>query len=110
MASTDEFHSFCDKKTDLFVITLDGPEGLPAGGRELRKKWRELQQWIKKKCSNLLRSIGRPAKLEPFTIDTGDHESIKIKPRPHSPLDLTKIKEFIDENMENGIIEETDSP
>src|SRR5438552_3477298 len=54
--------------------------------------------------------MGRPAKLEPFNIDTGDHAPIKINPRPYSPVDLAKIKEFIDENIKNGVISESDSP
>jgi hypothetical protein len=54
--------------------------------------------------------MGKPAKLEPFTIDTGDAAPIKLRPRPHSPLDLVKIKEFIDENLANGVISESDSP
>ena len=54
--------------------------------------------------------MGRPAKLEPFNIDTGDHAPIKINPRPYSPVDLAKIKEFIDENLKTGVISESDSP
>ena len=44
------------------------------------------------------------AKLKPFVIDTGDAEPIKISPCPYSPVDLKKIKEFIDENIKNSII------
>src|ERR1700694_2633163 len=69
-----------------------------------------MEEWIKRKCSNLTGPIGRPAKLEPFTIDTSDENPIKIRPRPHSPLDLAKIKDFIDENLKSGVISETDSP
>src|SRR5438046_782909 len=47
MASAEEFHAFCDEKTDLFVITPEAPEGLPAEGRELRRRRRELQRWLK---------------------------------------------------------------
>src|SRR5436190_22546559 len=54
--------------------------------------------------------MGRPAKLEPFNIDTGDHAPIKINPRPYSPVDLAKIKEFIDENLKTGVISESDTP
>ena len=49
-------------------------------------------------------------KLEPFNIDTGDHSPIKVNPCPHSPVDLAKIKEFIDENLKSGVISESDSP
>lgn len=38
IASTEEFHAFCDEKTDLFVITLEASEGLSAEGRELRTR------------------------------------------------------------------------
>ena len=66
--------------------------------------------WIKKHHKDLLRPIGKPAKLEPFVIDTGDAEPIKISPRPYSPVDLDKIKEFIDNGVKNGIIRESESP
>ena len=59
---------------------------------------------------NLLRKIGRPAKLDPFVIDTGDAQPIKISPRPYSPLDLEKIKEFLDDAIKKGIIQESESP
>ena len=54
--------------------------------------------------------MGCPSKLEPFSIDTGDHPPIKINPQAYSPVDLVKIKEFIDENLKNGVISESDSP
>jgi transposase InsO family protein len=71
---------------------------------------RKLERWIKRKCPELLREIGRPANLEPFDIDTGDAKPINIRPRPYSPVDLEKIKEFIDENLANGVISESKSP
>ena len=71
---------------------------------------RKLLRWMKRKCPELLREIGRPAKLEPFDIDTGDAKPINIRPRAHSPRDLEKIKEFIDENLKNGVISESESP
>jgi len=37
MASAEEFHAFCDEKTDFFVITPEALEGLPVEGRELRR-------------------------------------------------------------------------
>ena len=54
--------------------------------------------------------MGTPANLEPFKIDTGDAEPIKVPGRPYSPLDLEKIKDFIDENIANGIIKESEAP
>ena len=71
---------------------------------------RRLRRWIEKHCPQLLREMGRPAKLDPFNIDTANHHPIKINPRPYSPVDLQKIKDFIDENVKNGIISESDSP
>src|SRR5580704_10230030 len=35
---------------------------------------------------------------------------IKISPRPYSPVDLAKIRSFIDENLKNKVISESDSP
>ena len=66
-------------------------------------------EWIKKHHKNLLRPISKPAKLEPFVIDTRDAEPIKISPRPYSPIDLDKIKEFINEGVKNSIIRESKS-
>src|SRR6202451_4640737 len=71
---------------------------------------RKLLRWMKRKCPDLLREIGRPANLEPFDIDTGDAKPINIRPRAHSPVDLEKIKAFIDENLHNGVISESESP
>ena len=57
-----------------------------------------------------MRPVDTPAKLLPFTIDTGNHALIKIPPWKYSPADLVKIKEFLNENMVNGIIEPSESP
>ena len=78
--------------------------------RQLEREKEKMLRWIKKHHDNLLRKIGKPAKLDPFVIDTGDSEPIKISPRPYSPLDLEKIKAFIDEGIKNGIIRESESP
>ena len=78
--------------------------------RQLERERGKLTKWIERHCANLLRPIGKPAKLEPFVIDTGDAEPIKISPRPYSPVDLDKIKEFIDNGVKNGIIHESESP
>jgi len=78
--------------------------------RQLERERMKMTQWIDRHCKNLVRPIGKPAKLDPFVIDTGDAEPIKISPRPYSPLDLDKIKEFIDNGVKNGIIQESESP
>ena len=87
------------KKTSVTAVTKE-PRTIP----------RKLECWIKRKCPDLLREMGRPANLEPFEIDTGDVKPINIRPRPYSPLDLEKIKAFIDENLKNGVISESTSP
>jgi transposase InsO family protein len=78
--------------------------------RQLEREKAKMLDWIKKHHDNLLRKIGKPAKLQPFVIDTGDAEPIKISPRPYSPMDLEKIKTFVDEAIKNGIIQESESP
>ena len=87
------------KKTSVTAMTKE-PRTIPS----------KLERWMKRKCPDLLREIGHPANLEPFEIDTGDAKLINIRPRPYSPLDLEKIKTFIDENLKNGIISESISP
>src|SRR5437764_13294555 len=69
----------------------------------------KMTQWIDRHCKNLVRPISKPAKLDPFVIDTGDAEPIKISPQPYSPLDLDKIKEFINKGVKNSIIQESES-
>src|SRR2546423_14430712 len=69
----------------------------------------KMTQWIDRHCKNLVQPIGKPAKLDPFVIDTGDAEPIKISRRPYSPLNLDKIKEFIDNGVKNSIIQESES-
>src|SRR5271163_750935 len=107
IASPEEFANFVNETTSLYVMSTasNSPE---EEGKEKEKSAkiisipRRLRRWIQKYCLDLLREIGRPSKLEPFTIDTGDAKPINIRPRAHSPLDLQKIKEFIDENLKNG--------
>src|SRR5579871_1263469 len=78
--------------------------------RKLSNFVENIKNWIKRKCPKLLCPVGTPAKLPPFTINTGDKEPIRIRPRPHSPLDLAKIKEFLKENLKTDIISESQSP
>ena len=66
--------------------------------------------WLRENCPNLLRPVGIPAKLQPFTIDTGPNPPIKIPQRKYSPADQDKINEFVKENLENGVISESESP
>ena len=122
MANAEEFNSFVDESTSFYLVNLkdvrDGKEhdqpleehDQPLEPSQPAKIPRKFLRWIKRKCPELLREIGKPAYLEPFKIDTGDAEPIKISPRPHSPLDLEKIKAFIDENLKNGVISESESP
>jgi hypothetical protein len=63
-------------------------------------------RWLKKACPTLGCPVGIPAKLQPFIIDTGSQPPIKVPPRKYSPVDQAKIKEFIDEGLESGIISE----
>ena len=129
LATAEEFDSFIDDSTHLFLINT---KVLSEKGKEpncakrpkrleeqnpdcsdINKSFklpRRILRWMKRKCPNLLREIGRPAKLEPFHIDTSDHAPIRINPRAYSPVDLVKIKEFIDENLKSGVISESDSP
>jgi len=119
IASPEDFASFADNETSFFLIappksqiSEDGKEkdklsNPPAKESKIPRK---LLRWIKRKCPDLLREIGRPSNLDPFEIDTGDAHPINIRPRAHSPKDLEKIKEFIDENLKSGVISESDSP
>ena len=43
-------------------------------------------------------------------IDTGNNPPIKVRGRPHSPPKHEAIRKFIDEGLEEGIIEPSDSP
>ena len=111
--TAEELDSFIDKETQLFLInakSLKERKDADSNVKPPPKMPRRLLRWIKRHCPNLLRDIGRPANLEPFNIDTSDQPPIKINPRPYSPVDLAKIKEFIDENLKNGVISESDSP
>ena len=124
LATPEEFDSFVDDHTHLFLINtkvLLEEEKEPSEAKRKTKSLpaedvknaqgppRRVRRWIQRHCPELLREIGRPAKFEPFRIDTDDHASIKINPRPYSPVDLAKIKEFIDENLKTGVISESDS-
>ena len=107
----------------LFLAGLPNP-GMPVAGsalcvpgnhdmklmRKLSNHVTNIKCWIKRNCPRLLRAVGIPATLSPFTINTGDKEPICIRPRAHSPLDLVKIKEFLNENLKNGVITESQSP
>lgn len=125
----EEFNAFIEDEDETALFTLipetyhgedpeppKDPQSIAAyrpsrtERRALERERKKMMKWIETKHKNLLRSVGKPAKLEPFVIDTGDAEPIKISPRPYSPVDLQKIKEFINENLENGIIRESDSP
>src|SRR5579859_7287815 len=131
IATPEEFNAFVEEDRDatflaLLLPSVDiGENGgvLPAipkdisgrkisrqERRQLEREWERMLKWITIHKNNLLQKIGKPAKLEPFVIDTGDAEPIKISPRPYSPFDLEKIKEFIDEGIKNGIIQESESP
>jgi len=123
IAAPEEFASFVDGDTSFYLIappkvqiSEDGKEKpmstsvQPAPNNEQPRLPRKLLRWIKRKCPDLLREIGRPSNLDPFDIDTGDAEPINIRPRAHSPKDLERIKEFIDENLKNSVISESDSP
>ena len=123
IVSPDEFASFVDNATSFFLIAppksrilkerkedkLMSTAVQPATSKE-PTLLRKLLRWIKRKCPDLLRQIGRPSNLDPFDIDTGDADPINIRPRAHSPKDLERIKEFIDENLKNGVISESESP
>jgi hypothetical protein len=78
--------------------------------RQLEREKTKMLEWIKRYHDNLLRKIGKPVRLEPFVINTSDTELIKITLRPYSPMDLEKIKTFIDEAIKNSIIRESKSP
>ena len=123
LTTPEEFDAFVDDHTHLFLINTkvlleegkESPEAKrkplpPECDKNVQGPPRRVHRWIKRHCPDLLREMGRPAKLEPFNIDTGDHAPIKINPRPYSPVDLAKIKEFIDENLKTGVISESDSP
>ena len=98
--STENNDSAKEGKKSTAVQPATGQPNIP----------RKLFGWMKHKCPELLREIGRPANVEPFDIDTGDAKPINIHPHTHSLRDLEKIQEFIDENLKNGIISESESP
>ena len=140
IASAEEFAEFMDESASLYVIhrrqIAPEPESIyqsemshrdetshPEGTSTMPRKTsvtavtkpprqipRKLERWLKRKCPDLLREIGKPANLEPFSIDTGDTKPINIRPRSYSPVDLEKIQAFIDENLKNGVISESESP
>jgi len=51
-----------------------------------------------------------PGELAPFVINTQDHEPIKIPVWRYSLTDLATIKTFVDENLKNDVISESESP
>ena len=96
------------KDDQIYIVSVDEEEH---GNRNERRNWaRKFGKWIKHKCSNLLRPFGTPAKVSEFKIDTGDHKPIRIRPRPHSPVELKGIKEFIDKYLAAGVIQPSQSP
>ena len=105
IVESDEFQTFVNNNPALYTL-VPKTENLQ-GNRAYR---RQVLRWIQKYHKRLLRKLGEPSNLESFAINTGDAESIQIRPRPYSPLDLEKIKAFIDENLANGVISESDSP
>ena len=124
LTTPEEFDSFIDDHTQLFLINtkvLLEEEKEPSEAKRKTKSLpaedvknaqgppRRVRRWIQRHYPELLREIGRPAKFEPFRINTDDHAPIKINPRPYSPINLAKIKEFIDENLKIGVISESDS-
>jgi len=133
VVAPEEFNSFVQEDLDsTFLAVLlptvgieeNGHGPIPAGmekdisgrtisrqeQRQLERERQRIIKWIGMYKRNLLRGIGKPAKLDPFVINTGDAEPVKISPRPYSPLDLEKIKEFIDDAIKKGIIQESESP
>ena len=125
IASPEDFANYIDEDTELYLLRpdeqddekaplLSGKSVTKGKAKKIARKistWvTNMKSWIQRRCPKLLRNIGTPAKLQPLTINTGDHEPIRIKPRHHSPLDLAKIKKFLDENIQNGVITESQSP
>jgi transposase InsO family protein/uncharacterized protein (UPF0335 family) len=121
VAEAEEFLNFIDDGTELYLLRPDVIEPATNSGLKSKGKIKKFARkvanfvsritaWIKRSCPALLRKIGEPANLAPFTINTGDKEPINIRPRPYSPLDLAKIKDFLDENLKNGVIAESQSP
>jgi hypothetical protein len=96
--TTDKFEP--DDK--IFIVSLDDGHK----NRNEKRSWaKKFGKWIKHKCSNLLRPFGNPAKVDEFKIETGDHKPIRIRPRPHSPVELKGIKEFLDKYLAAGVIQ-----
>jgi len=101
--TTDKFEP--DDK--IFIVSLDDGHK----NRNEKRSWaKKFGKWIKHKCSNLLRPFGNPAKVDEFKIETGDHKPIRIRPRPHSPVELKGIKEFLDKYLAAGVIQASQSP
>jgi hypothetical protein len=101
-------------KEILFLIATERPPRTATAGPRIEKAERreyvqKIHKWINKNTPGLTRPIGKPADTQPFKIDTGEHEPIRINPRPHSPKDLEIIRKFIEEGLESGIIEESRS-
>jgi hypothetical protein len=107
IVDVEELKNFLTEDTYLYVMT---PEALNDKQKSSRQWQRKVIRWIQKRCKGLTRPLGEPANLEPFEINTGDAAPIKINPRPYSPLDLQKIRTFLDENLANGVISPSESP
>ena len=103
---------------EIFLVKMVDPkeEEVASSEEDTKQKsgigrWtRKVQEWIKRKTPNLLRPFGSPAKVKPFNIDTGEHDPIRIRPRPHSPLELKGIQEFLAKYLEAGVIQPSQSP
>lgn len=113
IVTPEEFRKFRKEKDVSNFLLI--PKGNGKNQIEKKDTWTEegrerIVKYIRENCKDLLRPIGTPANLEEFKIDTGDHEPIRISPRPYSPLDHVKIHQFIDENLANGVLSHSDSP
>ena len=93
----------------VFIVSLD-EDGQHKNRNEKRSWAKKFGKWIQRKCSSLLRPFGTPAKVDDFKIDTADHKPIRIRPRPHSPVELKGIKEFLDKYLVAGVIQPSQSP
>jgi hypothetical protein len=91
----------------VFLVTMDSTG---QNRQEKRGFARKIGKWIKRKCSNLLRAFGTPAKVDEFKIDTGTNPPIRIRPRPHSPMELKGIEEFLNKYLAAGVIQPSQSP
>ena len=72
IASPEDFRSFVDKSTSLYIIDrhkVSPPQAPPDSMPDKKdikqpaKLSRKILRWIKRKCPDLVREIGRPANL-----------------------------------------------